>query len=291
MGLFRGWFRGFSGEDPVSAFRQPSNRRELFFLVLRENLWKLLLLNLLYLLFCVPAAVWSFLHLARLESLLRGGASPAALLGTVYMAVLGLIPCLWLTALADAGIARVARSWARDEPALIWQDFWLGVRQNWKQALPAGVISSLCPLIVYWYAAFLALNPERMAASLAPGVVCALVLALWRMMRPTVFVMMVTYRLRLRDILKNSVIMTLVHLPTAIGVALAAAAPAAAGVLVLLYLSAPVGALALAVYFLAWGFSLPWLLGSAFANRLCEELINPKLGAPVRIGLRPDGKA
>lgn len=251
-----------------------------------------MLLNLQYLLFCIPMIVWCGLHLAQMENVLNNAASDQikSLLGTANMMVLGMIPCLWLTGLANAGIARVCRSWARDEPAFIWQDFLLGIKRNWKQALLTGIISSLRLLVVYWYTAFLATNPAYMSASILPMIICAFVLALWSMILPTVYVMMVTYELKLMDVLKNSVIMTLAHLPTAIGIALAKILPVLAGILIVLYVSAPAGSLLLTGYFLTWGFSLPWLLGSSFANRLCEEFINPKLGAPVRIGLRPSEK-
>lgn len=294
MGIFDGFFRGTGPDDPaVAAFRRPATRPQLFLVAFWENRGKLVLLNLLYLLLCVPAIVWCALQLMQVESLLRQMPEDfmQQVLRTVYMLVLGMLLCGVLLGLANTGIARVSRSWARDEYAFVCQDFFGAIRENWKQGATLSLFSSMWLLILYWYMAFLVTNPARVSSSVFPLAVCAVAFFLWCMMLPTMYVMLVSYELPLRAVLKNALFMTLAHLPSAIGIFLVSLLPGVIFVLILLYVSLQLGTILLAIYLLAWGASLPWLLYSAFANRLCEEFINPKIGAPVRIGLREDEKS
>lgn len=286
MSLFRNFFAGATDETDATPFRQPSNRKELFFLACKERAWSMVPLNLLYLLFCLPLILWCCVCVVYAEAVILAQPEDMLqqLLGVANRAALGMVPCLWIIGMANPGMAYVTRNWARDEHASVWIDFWHGIRKNWRQALPTALISALRPLIVYWYAAFL-ITTDRSWWSMIPLIVCALVLLLWTAALPTMYVMMVTYRLRLSYIVTNSLIMTIAHLPTALGVLLAGWIVPVASVLVILYLSSAVGALIIVTYLLLWGLSLRWLLDSSFANKVCQQYINARIGEPVNIGL------
>ncbi len=291
MSLIDKFFSGYSSEDAAGTpFRQPSTRPGLFRLVFKENVWRLVPLNLLYLIFCIPLLAWCILYIVQIEIVAsRGGeAFLQDFLGTLYTMVLGLIPCILFVGPANAGIAYATRNIARDEPSLVWQDFWHGLTKNWKQSLLIGLVSAFLPLILYWYIAFLSTNPNQTAVSMLPVTICVIVVALWLMASPTIYVMMVTYDLKFKALVKNALIMTIAHLPTAAGVGLLRLIPAVVVATIVLFFSAPVGTIILAVYGVLWGASLDWLLSSSLANRLCEEHINPQIGAPTRIGLRKE---
>lgn len=256
--------------------------------MLRENFIRLIPLNLLHLVSYIPLFIWCSLYLLQAESVIRHMEDTylQQFLGTIYMMVLGMIPCILLTGPANAGIAYVTRNWARDESAMIWIDFCHSIKKNWKQAFQISAISALLPLVVYWYTAFLMTNPDVLSVSVIPAVLCGFILLLWILMVPTVYMMMVTYDLSFAALLKNGFIMTIAHLPTSVGIGLLRLVPAAVFVLVAAGISLPVGMILFVAYGLLWGSALQWLLCSAYANRLCEEHINPQIGAPVRIGLR-----
>lgn len=289
MGLFSKLFAGYSSEDAAGTpFRQPSTRPALFRLVLKENLWRLVPLNLLYLLFCIPLLALCIFIIPQVEVVFASdsGFFMQDLLGVLYGLALGLIPCLLVIGPANAGIAYVTRNIARDEVSLVWQDFCHGLKNNWKQSFFVSLVSAVLPLILYWYAAFLSMNPGQVSVSMLPAVICIIVVVLWYLASPSVYVMMVTYELSFKALIKNALIMTIAHLPTALGIGLLRLIPAAVVAVFVLFVSVPLGTILLVAYGVLWGASFDWLLCSSFANRLCEEHINPQLGEPTRIGLR-----
>ena len=289
MGFFDKFFAGYNSEDTaVTPFVQPSTRPELFRLAFKENFWRLVPLNLLYLAFCIPLIAWCILNIMQLQVIFSGDAESLrqSLLGMLYVIALGLIPCILVTGPASAGIAYVTRNIARDQPSMIWQDFLHGLKNNWKQALLPSGITSTIPLVAYCYIAFLSTNPDQKSVSVLPAVICMIAIVLWVIAAPTIYMMMVTYHLKFKALVKNALIMTITHLPTAIGIGLLRLIPAMVIAIMVLFFSAPLGFVLLVVYGVLWGVSLDWLLCSSFANYLCEHYINPQIGEPTRIGLR-----
>ncbi len=290
MRLFGGLFSGYSPDDPVTAYKKPATRKELFRQAFRENLGGLVSLNLLNLLFCVPLGLWCLLNILSMEDVLRGFQQEdlPLLVGTIFAMVLGMIPGILIASVGSAGTAYVTRNWARGQHAFLWQDFRDSVKKNWKQALLSGLISSALLLIVYTYSAFLLSNPDRAGISLFPALVTALFIVFWLVMRPVVMVQAVTYELKFSAILKNAAIMTAAHFLTGLGILAAGLLPVAAGVFIVLFIYPPAGSLLLIAYGFLFSGSFPWLLGSSFANRLCEEFLHPRIGAPVDIGLESE---
>lgn len=252
MGIFDKFFAGYNSDDAtIVPFIQPSTRPRLFRVVFKENVWRLVPLNLLYLVFCIPLIVWCVLYIAQIETIVISGSETFLqdLLGTLYMLVLGAIPYILIMGPANAGIAYVARNVARDDVFTIWQDFWCGLKNNWKQAFLTSFISSVLPLIVYYYVAFLSTNPNQRSVSTLPAVICVIVVVFWMMASPTIYMMMVTYDLKFKALLKNTVIMTITHLPTAVGIGLLRLIPAAVATVIILYFSTPVGIILLSIYY------------------------------------------
>ncbi len=86
-----------------------------FFRILSTRFWSLILLNLLYILFCIP--------------------------------LLTIGP-------ATAGMVKVLRNWSRREHAFIWGDFWETFRVNFKQSFIVGLINLISwPILIYdlWF--------------------------------------------------------------------------------------------------------------------------------------------
>ncbi len=287
MGFFDHIYLGAGSGDSQVPFREPQTRPALFRLVLRNRLWDMILLNLLYLLFCVPALAWGILSFGRVDAVLSetGGAAVPELIGVLHAAALGMVPCLVLAGTADAGIAAVMRNWSRREHAFIVNDFFRGIRNNFRQAFCCAVISAIRPMIVYWYAAFWLSNPGQIRAGIFPAVLCAVILLLWSVAHPVICVMMITYELKLTALIRNGMIMVVAHLATSVLIALLAMMPAAAGTLILLFVSLKAGTILLVVYLGLYAFSFAWLVYASYANRLCEELINPRIGERTGIGL------
>ena len=288
MALFQSFFAGSGAEDGHPA-PVPQKRAELLRLVYRERFWNLLTPNLLYAAFCVPAfLLCAFCLKAVFGYWENGEGTLEQILPALHTLALGMLVCRLPIGLAGAGMARVMRSWARDEHASGWGDFWAGLAQNARQGLLLSLPAGLFGLAFYWYAAFLSRNPGLGGASAFPAGVCLLLAALWAAAEKTAYVTAVSYRLKTGDVFKNSLLMTLSHLPAAFGVLLACLLPALVCAAVICWISFPVGALLAAAFYLTFGFARQWLFAASFANRLCEETINPHIaGAGTRIGMGP----
>ena len=284
--LFNNYFYGKPGREDFTQDDLPETRRQLFFQVLRVRWGSMVGLNLLYLLFWLPAVVWSFLCLAQVYGQLAEGGTQS-FNSLIFTWLLVLFPLVALTGPANMGVSYVLRNWARDEHAYAWSDFWHGFCENWKQGLVLGAVNGFVPL-----ALFVWLNIMRVHASIivyVPAIlaaICALIYALAAMLMP---MMIVTYRQGFLGHLKNAVIISLAELPRAAGVKL----------LTLLIPAAVCACMLIDSERYAWVMSLVAglycvflltfnkLIVASYANAMCEKHINTRIdGAPVDIGLR-----
>ena len=106
-----------------------------------------------------------------------------------------------------------------------------------------------------------------------------------------VFPLLITYDLKFKDVLRNSILLTLAKLPFAVVIRLATLAfPALAVGLGLLIPSIDMHILfVLSVLYLVFLVSFNKLITVSYANWLCETYINPRIeGARSDIGLRPE---
>ena len=63
MGLFSGMFSGKSNRPDFTPDMMPKNRFELFFEMLKLNLFNLLKVNLMYFVFWIPFWIWTWMNL------------------------------------------------------------------------------------------------------------------------------------------------------------------------------------------------------------------------------------
>ena len=228
-------------------------------------------LNLLYLLFWLPAILWSGINLLSMQQLLVSAAEgtdlTAQLSSLLFTYLLILWPLVALTGPFTAGVSYVSRNWARGEHSFVFSDFWEAVKKNWKQALLVSTVTGVIPFLFYWLFRFYAQMARSVSAAfLIPQGILLLVATAWVLMLEVVYMLMVTYKFTVRQLLKNALVLSVAKLPAFAGVRLLTLALPAAMILSLFY--APGSA----IY---W-----WTVGGFF-------YINPKIGAPTRMGLRP----
>lgn len=114
-----GFFGLFNYDKPGPGVDKNAPKKKsfvVFFEILGRKFWKLILVNLLYVLFSLPVVT--------------GG-------------------------LANVGMTYITRNFARQKHAFVWGDFIDTIRKNWKQALPVGIINTVVTLLlafnIYWY--------------------------------------------------------------------------------------------------------------------------------------------
>ena len=294
MNLMNNYFYGKQGQGDYTVENMPQNRRQLFFEVLKVRWSAMFGVNLLYMVFWLPGIIWTFLNVSTALSMLTSETTVftvsdfSSLLATY---LLFMIPCTAFTGPFNAGVTYVLRNWARDEHSFVLSDFKDAVKANWKQGLLAALIDGFMPYMIFicwrFYAGLLGSNP----LFIIPTGVVLLLGVVWGLSKMLMFPMLITYKLKFTDVVRNSILLSLAKLPHALLIRLATLAlPALAVALGLLIPSIDMQILlVLAMLYLAFFVAFNKLITVSFANWLCETYINPRIeGARTDIGLRPE---
>ena len=232
------WDRMVFGSEKDEGYARatlPSNRWELFWDVFKGSFGKLIVINLLMLLFFLPViAIIAF----RYVGLTNFGATypfnqpfgvgyqaPLNLTGlaenitlSVDMLVYAFMPiAVMIASIGVSGGAYVIRNMVWTEGIFVANDFWRGIKQNIKNMLLIGLAYSL----VFYLTVFSASLANQASASATGNawifIICEVsayvILALYSIMTLHMIAMSVTYELRFRDLFKNTFMFTLVLLP------------------------------------------------------------------------------
>ena len=143
-------------------------------------------------------------------------------------------------------------------------------------------------LLLFLWRFYGALAESMSLLFVIPEVIVVIAAVLWLLMLQVVYTMMVTYKLTLRQLLGNAMRLALGRLPLFLGVRLLTAALPLAMAIVFVYFPGQ-AAFLLTVggfFYMVFGLALNRLLYASLANALCEQYINPGIGAPVNIGMR-----
>ncbi len=198
-----------------------------------------------------------------------------------------LIPCIAITGPFTSGLSYITRNWARNEHAFIWSDFKDAVKDNWKQGLVLSTITSVLPVLVYvgweFYGQMAGQNPIMFV----PQVLIALIALIWAISITYMHPLAVTYELKMKDVIRNGVLLAIARLPMSVGIRLLHCVPVIIG-LALIYLWNPmIGMLILFAYYFLIGFSLSRFVTASYTNAVFDRFINPRIeGAKVNQGLR-----
>lgn len=159
-----------------------------FFSILQRKFFDLCKLNLL---FFVPVLAVGFLVylLNRITAFI-----PIDLLPTIL-----LFPFI-------GGLTYITRNYAREEHAFIYSDFMDAVKNNWKSLLLDGVLCYIVTGILSVSIPYYWTHASQSFFNIAASGVCSLVALLFLFSQYYVPVMIVTFDLKLKQILKNSLI-------------------------------------------------------------------------------------
>ena len=271
----------------------PDTRVKLFFDALGVRWSAMVGQNLFYLLFWLPAVIWSGVNLLTLVQMLADAPAGADMGARVYSLAFTYLLILWpliaITGPATAGASYVSRNWARGQHSFMVSDFWEHARKNWKQALCVSTITGALPVLLLFLWRFYGALAESMSGLfIIPEVIVLIAALLWLLMLQVVYTMMVTYKLTLRQLLGNAMRMALGKLPLFLGLRLLTSIlPLGIAIVFLYFPERATFPLAVGGFFyLVFGLALNRLIYASLANAMCEAYINPSIGAPVNIGMR-----
>ena len=204
MSIFGGLFN-YSKEGPGVSRDAPKKKRFfLFFELYFRKFWKLCLVNIIYVLFCIPmvAAVFALYLIASnsTDFTTQPWFIPAAILSFVLAAV--------TFGPATAGATYVLRNFAREEHAYIWYHFWKAFKSNFRQASVMGVIDILVSCIAAYVIMFYAMSMGAGNSFVILLILSVIFLIIFTVMNYYVYLLMVTIELPFIHLIKNSFILS-----------------------------------------------------------------------------------
>ena len=236
MGLFNGYIKPGKGVRKKDVAENFGFKR--FFTTFGDKFWRIVTLNLIY--FLVNCPIFGlFAYLAGvggtpymtpanvlyqpLYGVMLHGANPAlnALHGVVGVQVPSSFPSVWtylllgvglLTVLtfgiSNAAMTYIDRNFIRREPVDLAEDFFLCIKRNFKQSVALGLVDvGILFLIAYDLVSYMYSNQSF-------GMLIFLYLTgflaiIYLLMRPYMYLMCVTFDLKLTKIIKNSWILAI----------------------------------------------------------------------------------
>ncbi len=123
----------------------------------------------------------------------------------------------------NVGSAYVLRNIAKGDPVFVWSDFWYAIKRNLKQGFIFGIIDVLINAILCYNIYSLIAGESKFIVSMMFWA-SIIVFIIYFVMRYYVYIQIVTFKLTIFKIIKNSLIFTLVglkrNLVAALGIAL-----------------------------------------------------------------------
>lgn len=287
------FYYGKSGTGDYTPENLPQNRWELFWEMLRVRFSALMRLNLMYMLCWLPAMIvimiGAFSFLTSLSGMVEGemnmGLSQLAA-SILSPTLVLLVPCIAITGPFTAGICYVTRNWARDEHSFIWSDFKDAVKENWKQSIVISLITSVVPLMVYVCWNFYGSMANENAVMVVPQVFTMMLGILWSLAVTYFYPLIVSYKLRMRDVFRNGFLLAIARLPMSIGIRLLHCVPAIIVIVLMMFVNPMWCVLSLFLYYLLLGFGLSRFVTASYTNGVFDKYINVKIeGAQVNRGM------
>lgn len=326
--LMNNYYYGKAGKGDLTPDDLPSNRWQLFWETLRVRFSALVRLNVMYLVAFIPVLIvlglgvsgtmnilnstdlgdgesaYTMQAALQAESTAEQGGDPAtvtvpavmsaaasrdALYSILFMSLLLFIPAFAITGPATAGVSYVVRNWARDEHAFIWSDFKDAMKENWKQSIVISLITSVLPIIVYMCWRFYGELANTNVIMIVPQILVMMLGLVWAISVTFMHPMIVGYRLTLKDLLRNSMLLAVARLPQSVGIRLLHCVPVLIALAVAFFINPAWAILGIVLYYILIGFSLSRFVTASFTNAVFDRYINSHIeGAKVNRGLREE---
>ncbi|MFY9177877.1 MAG: DUF624 domain-containing protein [Caldicoprobacterales bacterium] len=270
--MFGGFFNRMYYGNPNKPDLKKEDMKEgpikLFFIVLQVRFWKLIQLNLLYSIFWIPAFAVTYMNLMAVSQSPEVLQSSGNIQSFLFTMLLMLVPCMLIAGPATAGTSYVIRNWARDEHAWLWSDFKDAWKQNWKESLLIMLINGIALLVFYVNITFYTVQAQQNLLFTVLRYLIMVIGIIYAMMNMFIFPMLVTYKLKVREIFKNAIIFTMAELPRAFVIFLLAFLLFG----VVFYYSIP-----FILPFFIIGLTFPMFITISFANWVFEKYLNKRL--------------
>jgi uncharacterized membrane protein YesL len=267
MGLFNRFVYGNPNKPDLEVEESP-NPIKAFFEVFKIKIWDLVKLNLIFVLFMLPAVIWTVINV---RVLMLPELTVVERDSVVFQYVLGLIPCILVMGIGLPSLNYITKSYAKEFHVWMFDDFIEKIKENWKQSLLYMLILGVVMFLMYFsIRAYTSVLTEMAVTPIFRGILY--VMAGFLLLSTNfAYPLMVTFELKLRHLIRNSLLLTIAKLPqTLLILVITAVIPV---LLIWLTMVWGYGFLVLIAYYLLFGFSLTSFIINAYTNQVFEKII------------------
>ena len=231
-----GFFGLFDYNKPgpgVPKDAPPKSPFIVFFEILQRKFWNLVKVNMMFLIFNLPALILGMLAMLMFFPNIFPDAmtNPDALLSDtmIKFILLSIIICIPMITVgpAQAGFTYIMRNYSREEHAFLWSDFKDTAIKNMKQSLSVGTINFIVTFLLLFsiraYSEMIKIGQIPVMIGTIGYAIMILMLVLFACMNLYIYPILITFELSLKQIYKNAFIFAIIKFLPNIGILLLSA--------------------------------------------------------------------
>jgi hypothetical protein len=214
-----GFFGLFDYNKPgpgVPKDAPPKSPFIVFFEILQRKFWNFIKVNLMFVLFNLPALLAGmFVAMSFFPYIIpNADGNPELVLSDFILkfVLLTIMMCIPMVTVgpAQAGFTYIMRNYARQEHAFLWWDFKETAIKNMKQSLIVSTINFFATfLMLLSIRAYLSIKPAGLITIAGSGIILSMFI-IFACMNIYIYPMMITFQLSIKDIYKNSFIFAII---------------------------------------------------------------------------------
>lgn len=318
--MMNSFYYGKSGKGDFKKEDLPKNRWQLFWEMLRVRLAGISRINLMTCLVWIPtmlviamaanlflgadaierrtnevgASYTAFVYNATVdeEGNITSPANEMPIQNAAFTILIFLVPCILITGPVNAGLSYVTRNWARDEHAFAWSDFKDAVKENWKQGLGISAITAFLPLLIFFCVSFYSQMQTENMLFIIPEMIVLVIGLLWVLALVFFYPLMVSYRMKFSQLIKNGLMLAIARFPMVIGIRLVTLIPTFICLAVAFFANPLFALMGLAGWYIIIGTGLTRFIYASFTNAVFDRFINSHIeGVEVNRGMASDEDA
>lgn len=228
-----GFFGLFDYNKPgpgVPKDAPPKSPFIVFFEILQRKFWNLIKVNIMFLIFNIPALILGMLGMLLFFPNIFPEAltDPDAFLNDTMLKfiLLTIIMCIPMITVgpAQAGFTYIMRNYAREEHAFLWSDFKETALKNMKQSLAVSTINFIVTFLLLFsiraYSELINLEQIPVILGTIGFAIMVVILILFACLNMYIYPIMITFELSLKQLYKNSLIFAVIKFLPNIGILL-----------------------------------------------------------------------
>lgn len=197
-----------------------------FFEILQRKFWNIVKVNLMSVLFNIPAALLGmFILTFFFPSIIQNSMTDSnAFLSDfiIKFVLLVLLMCASMVVIGpvQAGITYILRNYSREEHAFLWGDFKETAKKNMKQSLIISAINFFLTFFMIWsIRAYILLSSQGIIMTIGASLL-VVVFAIFACMNMYIYPIMITFDLGIKQIYKNALIFAVIKFLPNLGILL-----------------------------------------------------------------------